>query len=440
MARALALGAMLVASAAAAGAARDKATHWINAFQPGDLLDLHVYISPDVRFAAFNDTSALKWHETGIQYDMAAEERSINLEIPTSDHLLANRSLYAHSFFSKQGGSPDPKNPAYNRSAVTHSVFALTVAGERLAPIGLYKLLTGEPAPWEEELRRGAAADAAAGTVGRYLPFWKPKLYLQLIVDHNSWPKDEMPYMYEQYLRAHRLTQWPRFRPLVYINELMVMRMHWVAINESLPTLPLEVTFKPLPAHRFQWMVNLQSSFKMNEETLGITEKESEDMRGMFVNTNPVLLYTTVAVSAVHLLFDILAFKNDVSFWRSVDTMEGLSSRTLVLNELMELVILLYLREQVAYRYTCCCTCCDTCCCTCCYTCCYTCCCTCYHTCGHPPLNSASRAPTVTPAVAPRVTSTVTPAGLKLAGADHVRAHAGARSLQDYQVVQRQEN
>ena len=35
----------------------------------------------------------------------------------------------------------------------------------------------------------------------------------------------------------------------------------------------------------------------------------------MFVHTNPVLLYTTVVVSAVHLLFDVLAFKNDVSFW-----------------------------------------------------------------------------------------------------------------------------
>ena len=238
----------LAVSAVAADAARP--THWSNAFQPGDLLDLHVYISPDVRFTAFNDTSLLKWHETGIPYDMAAEERSVNLEIPTSDHLLSNRSLYAHSFFSKHGVSPDPKNPAHNRWAVTHNVFALTVAGERLAPIGLYKLLTGEPAPWEEELRRGAAADVAAGTVGRYVPFWKPKLYLQLIVDHNSWPLDGMPYMYEQYLRAHRLTQGPRFRPLVYINELMVMRMHWVAINESLPTLPLEVTFKPLCAPR----------------------------------------------------------------------------------------------------------------------------------------------------------------------------------------------
>ena len=78
----------------------------------------------------------------------------------------------------------------------------------------------------------------------------------------------------------------------------------------------------------------------------GITEKESEDLRGMFVHTNPVLLYTTVAVSALHMLFDVLAFKNDLSFWSSVDTMEGLSTRSLLLNEVMELVILLYLLEQ----------------------------------------------------------------------------------------------
>ena len=81
------------------------------------------------------------------------------------------------------------------------------------------------------------------------------------------------------------------------------MNLPLSAINSSRTTVPLELSFGPLLAKRFQWMVNLQHSFKMNEETLGISEKESEDLRGMFVHTNPVLLYTTVAVSAVHLLF-----------------------------------------------------------------------------------------------------------------------------------------
>lgn len=50
----------------------------------------------------------------------------------------------------------------------------------------------------------------------------------------------------------------------------------------------------------------------------------------------------------MHLLFDVLAFKSDMNFWNSVDSMEGLSSRTLVMNQLMEGVILLYLFEEDA--------------------------------------------------------------------------------------------
>ena len=46
-----------------------------------------------------------------------------------------------------------------------------------------------------------------------------------------------------------------------------------MAVNASSKELPLELSFGPLPSKRFQWMVNLQHSFKMNEETLGISEK-----------------------------------------------------------------------------------------------------------------------------------------------------------------------
>lgn len=283
--------------AAIGSSARKQPTHWENTFLPTDLLELRVFLSPEPRFVNFNDSTLLKWHQTGIPYNMAAEERSVMLEIPTSDHLLSNRSVYAHSFFSKQGVSLDPKDPTYDKSAITHNVFPLTTAGERIAPIGLHNLLTGEPAPWEEELRRGISEDAETGKTGQHIPYWKPRLYLQLIVDHEVRSFDEMPFLYEDYLRAHGLIKGNRYRPLVYVNELMVMRMHWIAINQSLVDLPLEITFKPLPANRFHWMVNLQTSFRVNEEKLGITEKESEDMRGMFVNTNPVLLYTTVAVS-----------------------------------------------------------------------------------------------------------------------------------------------
>ena len=63
---------------------------------------------------------------------------------------------------------------------------------------------------------------------------------------------------------------------------------------------------------------------------LGFTEKDTDEVKGIFADTNLVLLLVTFAVSAVHLLFDFLAFKNDISFWRNRTTMEGLSTRTLI--------------------------------------------------------------------------------------------------------------
>ncbi len=47
---------------------------------------------------------------------------------------------------------------------------------------------------------------------------------------------------------------------------------------------------------------------------LGFTLKDTDEVKGIFADTNMVLLLVTFAVSAVHLLFDFLAFKNDIRY------------------------------------------------------------------------------------------------------------------------------
>ena len=343
---------MLVTAAclAASGAAARARTHHENSYKEGERFDVRVFTSSSLRFSGFNDTAALLWHEEGLEYTATFATCEKTIDVPVTAALLANQTLYAHIFVTKAGKSPDPLHGSFDKWATTYAAMELVVFGERLKPIGLHNLLTGEPAPWEAELRRGAEEARRAGRDpdAEYISYWKPKMHAQLLIDTERHKVGEMPPLMANYLQHHRLMYQHKYRPLVYVNELTSMRAHWRAINRTAPTLPLELSFGPLPAARFQWMVNLEHSFKMNEETLGITEKESEDLRGMFVHTNPVLLYTTVAVSAVHLLFDVLAFKSDVSFWSSVDSMEGLSSRSLVLNQGMELVIFLYLLEEDA--------------------------------------------------------------------------------------------
>jgi hypothetical protein len=60
-----------------------------------------------------------------------------------------------------------------------------------------------------------------------------------------------------------------------------------------------------------------------------------------------VLLWVTVAVSAVHIVFDILAFKNDIGFWRSRrDNLEGISVAAVAINAVFRVVIFFYLLDN----------------------------------------------------------------------------------------------
>ena len=276
---------------------RNRPTHYENTFANGDELELRVYLSEQLRFNDFNNSAALIWHATGMRYDMSsAGDISTTVQVAVTEHMLNNGSMYCHSYFTKAGRSPDPKAlGTYDRWSSTHTIMSMIAHSERLKPIGLYNLLTGEPAPWEAALRRAADEAAAAGVPeGEYIPYWKPKMHLQLVVDQVAFAIDAMPPLMHNALHQSGLMQGHRYRPFVYVNELTVMKAHWAAVNASATSLPLEISAKPLKAEHFQWMVNLKHSFAMQEEQLGISEKESEELRGMFVHTNPVLLYTTV--------------------------------------------------------------------------------------------------------------------------------------------------
>lgn len=56
-----------------------------------------------------------------------------------------------------------------------------------------------------------------------------------------------------------------------------------------------------------------------------------DEMKRMFLETDPILLSVTMLVSILHTVFEVLAFKNDINFWKNKDSMEGISVKTLYL-------------------------------------------------------------------------------------------------------------
>lgn len=84
----------------------------------------------------------------------------------------------------------------------------------------------------------------------------------------------------------------------------------------------------------------------MNKQLGSVTEEEDGEVKRMLLETNPYLLGVTMIVSLLHTIFDFLAFKNDIQFWREKKTMEGISVRTLFINFGIQIVILLYLFDN----------------------------------------------------------------------------------------------
>lgn len=94
-------------------------------------------------------------------------------------------------------------------------------------------------------------------------------------------------------------------------------------------------------------MSQMEDTWEKQSAASGGEEDGGTDMlRNMLLDTNPILLAITGIVSVLHTVFDILAFKNDVKFFRNKKSMEGLSLRSMVVNVFFQLVILLYLMDN----------------------------------------------------------------------------------------------
>ena len=54
-------------------------------------------------------------------------------------------------------------------------------------------------------------------------------------------------------------------------------------------------------------------------------------------------------VSLLHLLLDTLAFKNDIQFWKNLETMDGLSGRAETGSRVLQVIVLAYVRVHCVF-------------------------------------------------------------------------------------------
>jgi len=92
-------------------------------------------------------------------------------------------------------------------------------------------------------------------------------------------------------------------------------------------------------------MAGLRSALETIQGTLGM-EDELEEIRDLLSEERIYRFVLMQIIGFLHIFFDVLAFKNDMGFWKGREDMRGLSSRSVLFNAGCTLVIYLYLLDS----------------------------------------------------------------------------------------------
>ena len=340
-----------------------------NAWDSRQLFDLRVYTSEAREFDAFDDKSALLWHEPAITYsrDDKDEEIAHNFTIRPSARMLRNETgMWLHVYLTKIGTSPDPMSKGYDMLNAASAHHPLVKLVTRKVPKATRNLLSSDGSDGSDGAASGEVDDVSSSSSGggggdkvdsrgnlvpeagstEIVPHWKPKMILSIVEDFSVFPPGRVP----PQLLPHLVVDVARGRysPVVFINEFWCPRERMFALNETagaaLAELPLELEFTVTTLMR--WMLTVQMLDSLEQQASMHGSVAMEEMHRMMTETSPWLLALTAVVTILHSIFDILAFKNDISFWRQKKSMKGLSFKSMLLNLFFQSVIFLYLCDN----------------------------------------------------------------------------------------------
>merc|ERR1711872_600860 len=118
-----------------------------------------------------------------------------------------------------------------------------------------------------------------------------------------------------------------------------------VIVNSTDKESSVTVSYRPISLGKLRLFLQFTSALG-SMAGMGFTDKDTDEVKGIFADTNLILLLVTFGVSAIHLLFDFLAFKSDINFWRGKKSMEGLSRKTILWRAFSQTVIFFHLMDE----------------------------------------------------------------------------------------------
>lgn len=314
-----------------------------NMFPKGTLFDMYVYISESEKFTNFDEPF---WHLQNLEYgnwnlgeDMDGTI-TFKSQIELTENMKNNGSIYLHTYFTENGRSPDPKHKETYSKRRTFSTFKRLNKYSKKIYKTTKNLLTGETDKDEEYQLK------AKDKLVEILSHWHPNLTINIVDDHTPWQSNQVPPPLNEYVEFDKVTG--KYYPILYLNDYWNLHEDYMPVNDTLTHVNLSLTFSHIQL--WKWQLYLSQSVK-NQWYGGMmaddsSEEDQDTIKRTLLETNPYLLVLTVIITLVHNVFEFLAFKNDIQFWKNKKSLEGLSVNSVLFGCFTQLIVLLYVLDN----------------------------------------------------------------------------------------------
>lgn len=326
-----------------------------SAWQTGELVSFAVFTSlqEKMTFDEAREIGGLKsavWSATDVKFNTVEEsylKKNITMAVPT-EVSEGNSSWYAHVFVGRPGVWE-------NRGVVTRSVLYTKqnlVTWLKMDSRKEGKNLLGGSSDEEEDAEEAKTLDNPSENDNdkddvvtiRYDHVWKPIMPINMVTNVGALVLGQLP---EPAAKVYRVdAERKQYFPPLEVNEFWILRDSMHLMNETVKSITVEMAFEPISLFKWSMYKQFNSIWEKQEAFGTMQEGESDKMKKMFIETNPVLLGVTMLVSTAHSILEVLAFKNEISHWRSIKSMEGVSVRSMIWKIIMEAIIFLYLWDN----------------------------------------------------------------------------------------------
>lgn len=314
-------------------------------------IDISIYVSPSLALPALgslpHDTLVLQEKDFVMSDYNEIREISTSFAVPKT--VQENGTLWAHFYIALSGHEIDPLANTYNPSKATHFFRQLNQYLPKKKARKLKNLLEKSEES-EEDLGPHVTIES----------FYHPNFTISVIPDTGiqEWqamhPAVRNHFQLEPTSARDSTGQTAWYYPVVFMNRFWQLRSQMTEINSTVERLPLNIQLTNMKNWKFSLYATMDDGMKRTQMQAATTNQvsaagdgsEFEKFKEILLDTNSYLLATTFFVSILHMIFEALAFKNDIAHWRKKKDVVGTSLRTILANVFMQTIIFLYLVDN----------------------------------------------------------------------------------------------